>query len=490
MSEPGSIRSEVASAGKWSAASTVSTTLIQFVRSIAMAWLLSPAELGLFAMAMLTVNLFRTISDGGMSNAIIYKQTKDRRVLSSIHWVSVAIGLLVSVGVCLGSPLIAAFFKRPELVWVILAIAIGPFLNSWTIVIQAVLRTELRFRSICAIRVAGATASMLVAVITAYNGAGIYAIAYGYVVSAIVELVMCYAVAIDYSRPQLVFQREGLGEYVRFGGYQIGERFINYLGANADYMIIGRVLGDEALGIYRIAFELVVLPLTRINPIVINVVLPSFAKLKDRDRFRRAYLEVIRFLASVTIPCLLGLWAIAPLFIEVGYDARYASAAGLLRILVIVGVFRTLCSPIGVAIISLGRPDIGFYWNLGLTAVSIPVFAIAARFGTETVAWSYAVLMVVSFCLLNGPILSRMLPTTFGDVLRQVSVPMAVSVTMAAVVTLASGLVEPVRWPVAWLLCLIALGAVTYVGLTALIDRDYVRSIVTTLTGRKQQASG
>ena len=110
-----SIRSEVASAGKWSAVSTASITLIQFSRSIVLAWLLSPGEVGLFGMAMITVVLFRSVSDGGMANAIIYKQTKDRGILSSLHWINVVIGATISLVICLGAPLVAVFFREPNL---------------------------------------------------------------------------------------------------------------------------------------------------------------------------------------------------------------------------------------------------------------------------------------------------------------------------------------------------------------------------------------
>ena len=484
MSQP-SLRSEVASAGKWSAASTVLVTILQFARSIILASVLSPAELGLFAMAMVAVSLFRCLADGGMANAIIYKQTTDSKVLSSIHWINVVIGIAIGLVICAGSPAVAWYFKQPALRNVVLVMAVGPFIRSWSIVIDAILRTELRFRSLCIVKVGGALVSLVVAVACALNGLGVWSIVWGYLVASLSEVVFSYSQAIDYSRPRMVFDRNGLGEYLRFGGYQMSERFINFLGANADYFIIGRMLGEEALGIYRIAFEMVVMPLNRINPIVTNVVLPGFAKVKDPERFRRAYLEVIRFLASVTVPCLLGLWAIAPLFVEIAYDPRYASAAGLIRILVIVGVFRTLCSPIGVALISLGRPDLGFFWNVGLTAVSIPVFMVLAPHGTAAVAWGYAALMVISFVLLNGPILARMLPTTFLDVVKQVYLPMLLSVLMAAIVVLATRLAMPIEWPLVTLGCLIFTGVVCYVAMTALADRSYVRSVLLTLFGKR-----
>lgn len=428
-------------------------------------------------MAMITVQLFSCLADGGMANAIIYKQTKDPIILSSIHWINVAIGTAIFLCVCFFAPVVALFFKSSTVEPVIAWLALGPFLISWGIVIQAVLRCELRFRALCFIKVTNAIVALIISVVMAYLGFGVFSMVYGYLAGMICELLMAASLALDYSWPRMIFRRSGLKDYVRFGGFQLGERFINFLGANSDYFIIGRVLGEDALGLYRIAYELVVMPISKINPVVTRVVLPGFAKLKDPERIRKAYLEIIQFLSGITLPFLLGLWAIAPLFFQTFIDPRYVAAVELVRILVLVGVFKTLCNPIGVAIVSLGRPDIGFYWNFILLLIYVPVFWTLAPLGLVAVAWGYVGITAVSFLILNGPILKKLMPGAgFVDVLKQIYLPVLISFAMAAIVVGAEWVAQPIAWPRVAMFLLIALGVVSYVGLMTALNRTYVQS--------------
>lgn len=472
-----SIRSEVTSAGKWSAISTFVVTILQFARTIAIAKFLSPAEIGLYAMAMLAVNLFRGLADGGMANAIIYKQTSDRGIISSIHWINVALGVGVAFAVCLCSPLFAAYFNNSAVVSLVMLLSISPLTTSWVTAMQAVMRAELCFARLCIIRIVGGVVYLSVAVMAAWNGHGVYSIVYGVIANGIVDAVLTTVLAVGYSRPMLYFSREGLGEYVRFGGFQLGAQLVNFLSANADYFVIGRFLGEEALGIYRIAYELVIMPLARINPIVTQVVLPGFAKLKDVDRIRRAYLEVIRFLSRITLPCLFGLWAIAPLFVEVAYDARYQSAAELVRILTLVSIFKTLCNPIGVAMTAIGRVDVGFYWQVAVLLVSVPVFVLLAPYGVAALAWGYVFLMALGFWILNGPMLTYLLNARFEDVFRQLYMPVAISFSMAAIVVGATSVSMAYTSATTSLAIAIPLGVLCYVGLVAILDHQFLRSV-------------
>jgi O-antigen/teichoic acid export membrane protein len=91
--------------------------------------------------------------------------------------------------------------------------------------------------------------------------------------------------------PKLRLRRRDLKGFVGFGLYQMGERTIYYWSSNIDYVLIGRFLGPEQLGLYTIAYQLVVMPVSRLAPVLTRVAFPVFAKRQHDDAALRRGFE-------------------------------------------------------------------------------------------------------------------------------------------------------------------------------------------------------
>jgi O-antigen/teichoic acid export membrane protein len=253
---------------------------------------------------------------------------------------------------------------------------------------RALLERNLRFKALGLVEAAGAALNGGTAIALALSGHGVWSVVAGIWAAAVLQFAAYWATA--GVRPGLAFTREELGELLRFGTSVLGSRMLGYFNGNVDYLIVGRLMGSAALGVYSLAYKLVTMPLTKVSHVVLRVAYPTFSRLQgDDEAFQRHYLTLVATLAAVSFPLLAGLAIFAPEIIGLVFGARWDAAVLPTRVLCLVGVCKALVCSIGVVFMSKGRPGLELKLNL-YGAVKLPIFLlIGAPWGLPGVAWAY-----------------------------------------------------------------------------------------------------
>ncbi|MGH2623948.1 MAG: oligosaccharide flippase family protein, partial [Sphingobacterium sp.] len=128
----------------------------------------------------------------------------------------------------------------------------------------------------------------------------VYALVYSNLISSIISTILLLIFGLNRHKPKLIFSIKSLkGKgFFEFGLYQMGEKMLNYFSGNFDTLIIGKVLGMNALGLYNIAKTLSLKPYQILNPIITKVAFPLFAKVQDDViLLKRAYLKIVNLLS-------------------------------------------------------------------------------------------------------------------------------------------------------------------------------------------------
>ena len=282
-------------------------------------------------------------------------------------------------------------------------------------------------------------------------------------------------------RPGLHFRWRDVRSFVGFGSYQMAERSLNHFSANVDFFFIGRFLGPEILAVYVLAFQIVTMPLGRINPILNRVSFPIFSRIQnDNEALRRGYLTVMKILAFAVVPLLVGLAITAPLIVRIAFGSRWSDAIPLIQILTVLGIERALVNPSPFVLLAKGRADLAFTWEVVTTVVLTSVFWFVVEYGPHAIAWAYVGWSLVDFVI--GVALVRItislnskeyLPVLLPPVTA--SMLMGVTVQMAYMLLARSGANDVVL-----LVFLVVLGA----GVYGLLCRRYLRELWVLVTGR------
>lgn len=357
---------------KWTTSSMLIVTVLQFAKLAILARFLDPADFGLMAVMMVVIGFSQAFQDMGLSNAIIQRQNITHTQLSSLYWLNIASGILLCLIVLAISPFVAKFYDEPRITGlmgmlscVFILVAIG---NQYRVLCQK----KLDFRTMETINVIAAIAALSVAITLAVKGFGVLSLVVAMITQAGLASTLFLWVGLRrYHKPSLIYRHSELQGFYGFGLYQMGERSINYISANADKLLIGKLVGMNATGFYNLAWQLIIFPLSKINPIVNKVAFPVYSKVQDDPAaLNRYYCFNVKALSIVTMPLLAFLLFFSHEVVRLVFGEGWAATAELLPALAFVGIIKALGNPGGAIILALGRADVGFWWNV-VWAISI-----------------------------------------------------------------------------------------------------------------------
>jgi O-antigen/teichoic acid export membrane protein len=386
----------------WTGIASASISLLRLAILAILARLLAPADFGLLTAATFFVDLSNIIHELGFSAAIIQKQKMEDEYLSTAFWTSQGMGVALCLLLTAISPLVAWFYRNPPVRTVLMVLSLSFVIMPLGLLQKVLLQKQLDFRRVAVAEVGAVLAMGGISIGMAWQGLGVWSLVWGSIGQKATEVVLLWV--LHPWHPSRIWNRVAFKELFGFGVNVVGERIANYLNANLDYPLVGRLLGEAALGYYSFAFQLMQLPLTRISILVSRVTFPAFSLVQDeQERLQRGYLTTVRYISLLTFPLLAGLFWTAPeLMGLIGGGSKWYPAILPLRIMCPAGMIKSVVSTVGSILKAKGRPDIGFKWNVATLAVTVVVLLIGARFGIVGVAWAVTLLSVVLSPIIQG----------------------------------------------------------------------------------------
>jgi O-antigen/teichoic acid export membrane protein len=465
------LKKQALSGVKWTSLIVVVRTVVNFLQVAILAHFLSPADFGLMGMVMIVVGFGETYADLGISAAIIYKQNASREQLSSLYWLNVLSSFVVFLVCWIIAPIITVFFHEPRLSMLIKTVLICFLINPFGKQFEILLQKNLSFGILAKLEITACVTSFFAALAAVYFGLGVWTLVIAFFVNIFVKTILLVLAGLSEFRPSLHFRLNDIRGFISFGLFQMGERTVNYLSERLDQILIGRFLGVNMLGYYSFAFNLVVQPISRINPIITRVAFPVFAKIQnDNTKLRNGYLKV---LTTVNAPLLCGLIASAPVAIPLIFGAKWNESILLIQILGFVTLLRSVGNPVGSLQLARGRADLGFKWNVLFLALSAPAILLGAKLG-QGVGIAIALLilqimlMIPGYLFLLVPLIGSCARAYFLSFSKPISLALVMGVFVAAMLHLLGFLHQDFLR----LLTTTILGIISYVCLLWFFDKN------------------
>ncbi len=326
------------------------------VSTAILARLLSPDDFGVVGYALTSISFLDVISDMGMGNAIIYFP-EEKRTSSTGFWVNQFIGLAVFFGTWLLAPLAGLYFRDPRVVPVLQVLGFVYPLRALGGIHGAVINKRLQFGKSFLPDILQGLTKGLASIIFAWYGFGAWSLIWGYLLGTLVSSI-AYWLATSW-KPSFDFSVKIAKDMLDYGFKIIGLDIIAILLVNLDYLLIGRYLGAEALGIYTIAFRLPDLLILQFARILSSVLYPIYTHIRNEpDNISRGFYMTSRYISLITVPLGLGLSLVAyPLTIAI-FSEKWAAAAPVLSSLAIYTLILSLSYNTGSIYKAQGRPQV------------------------------------------------------------------------------------------------------------------------------------
>ncbi len=338
---------------------------------------LRPEDFGLLKV-LLVVSVFATLfCEAGIPEALVQRKELEPEHEATAWWMSLGLGMLGAAGLYAAAPLLAAAMGMPRLEFGARLMCVPVLLDALAATDNARLRRQLRFGALATAETLGEASFVAVALWLLRVGLAQWCLAGALAARiAIRALATCAAGRhLPLAMPRVSAARD-LG---RFALSVAGAEATIAVSANADYLLVGRMLGSSALGLYSVAWDLLRFIPYRLHRVAVRVTLPAFCRLQDDDReLARAYRGLFNYLARIVLPIVACVAVAAPELLHTLYGAKWAAAAVPLRLLAVGLALAGLREGIGSIYYAKDHPAFDIYLNsLRFVAILATVLSLA-----------------------------------------------------------------------------------------------------------------
>ena len=437
--------------------------------------MLVPEDYGLVAMATIFSGLFSLVAEIGLGSSLV--QTKEistrqlRQVFAAVLLSNFSIFVFLSLVV---APLAASFFSEPRLERILPVVALQFIPAAFSVLPGAMLDRELSYRGRSLMDFLSSLSGGLLTLGLAFAGYGAWSLAWGTVLSASLN-----ALGLNYLKPikeYPLFDFSGSGPIFRFGRDVAANQLAFYFYSQADALIVGKLLGRHALGLYSVSMDLASLPASRIAAILNKVAFPSMSMVKRSGGQVNIYiLKSMRGISLVSFPVMWGISSVSPEIVDGFLGSNWSNATTALSILSLIMPLRVLGPIIHGGLQSVGRADVSFRNTLWTGIVMCVAFVFGCQFGLIGVALAWLTAFPCAF-LANVRRARAHLDITVREVTAALWKPMMASALMYAAVAFTRH--NLALQSLHLLAILIVVGGATYIAGSLVFNRKGVDEIV------------
>lgn len=384
-----SLRAMASRSVLWTALGKASNSVISLLVTALLTRLLTPADFGVVAMVVVISGFLGIMAEAGVSTAVVQKRDLSPEALSTLFWSGLGLGFGAALLLAVASPLVARFFAEPRLTPVVACLSASFVFMAMGRIPNGLLERAFRFQHLAAAEIISAVLSGVVGVVLAYTGFGYFALVFQTLVSSFLNATLRLLFA--RFRPKLAFDIAALKAVSGYSGGVTAFTAINYWARNLDKALIGRALGAAQLGFYGRAYALMLYPLEGITGIINPSLHPLLSAMQgDRERMTRAYLKIVRLVASLALPAMCVLGTLAPEIVHTVWGRQWDPSVRVFTILCFVGSIQPIGSTFGVVFLATNRTRLLAIVGFVNSVIMMGGIALGVRFGIRGVAIGYS----------------------------------------------------------------------------------------------------
>lgn len=276
-------------------------SVLQFVVLIVLSRLLDPASFGIASAALVIISFTIILSTLGVGPALVQKDKITMKHIGTAYTSSTILALFFGGIVFASSGLIANFFDMPALNTIMKVMSIALLFQGVALASESLIQRELKFNLMVRIQVISYLVYATVGITLAILGYGVWALVFAYMIQIFSRSVL--ALFLQPYNITFTFDFQSFKELLHFsGGYSIA-KVSEQFSLQGDNLIIGKYLGENSLGLYNRAYQLMVMPANLIGQVLEKVLFPVMSKVqKEPDKVSYIYGEGIRITTTLMLP--------------------------------------------------------------------------------------------------------------------------------------------------------------------------------------------
>ncbi|NDW10854.1 lipopolysaccharide biosynthesis protein [Dysgonomonas sp. 520] len=335
-----SLKDKTISGLKWSGLEKSFQQLFVFFAGIFLARILHLSDYGLIAILSIFAYGANALTESGFSAALIRKKDVTEDDYNTVFWFNIASASVLYVILFFLAPVIGNFYDEPKLVPLSRVIFLMFLFNAFGMVQSTQVIKAMNYKLNTQINVISIIVSYTIALILAYRGHGIWALAAQLVIHPACKTIFLWLG--NKWRPKFIFSTTAFKDLFRFGGNLLAHSLIYTFTSRSTSSFIGKYLGIASAGVFETANRLYNSGLDMFMGTILNVSFPMMSKIESDAELKRIFRKITRVSSFLIFPFFMGLMLTARPFIIYALGDKWAASVQALQILSLCGIFFTL----------------------------------------------------------------------------------------------------------------------------------------------------
>jgi O-antigen/teichoic acid export membrane protein len=383
----------------WRAAANWSSQIVSWAALLIVVRLLSPSDFGLVGMSVVLFWYLKFLGEFGIMATVIRNRDLSEEALAQLNTMGVVFGTSAFLLACLLAYPAARFFKTPGVIPVAVVVCIGLIPFGARAVPEGLMNRELRFKSLTLFDALRDIASAVLTVLLAWLGFRYWALVLGNLLSDLIRCTVILSVRpYRYAWPR----RATLREPLTFGRRVLVSGFAWSTYNSLDNVTAGRVLGQAALGLYAMAWNLANMPLEKIVSLVTTLIPAYLSRVqKDLPALRHYVRSLTEAIALTTFPATIGFALVASEAVPLIMGKKWIGMIAPLQVLCVYAAVRSIVAILPKVLTACGNPRFVMRVEvMGLVVMPLS-FWIGSHWGLRGIAFGwvfgYPVIAIAEF---------------------------------------------------------------------------------------------
>lgn len=412
---------------------------IQLIINSVLARLLTPDDYGIVAVITVFTSFFTIIADMGIGPAIIQYKNLSNKQISDIFKFTVVVAVITAIGFYAFSYPLSIFYNNSIYIPLGGILSISILFNVVNMVPNAILLRNKEFKSIGVRTVIINTVGGVITILLSLKGAKYYAL----VINSLFVSLLTFSFNFYYSKIKLYkkFSFESINIVKEFSSYQFGFNVVNYFSRNLDNLLIGKYMGQIALGYYDKAYKLMLYPVQNLTSVITPVLHPILSEYHDdKDRIYEDYMKIVKILFYLGIFFSIFCYFSSEEIILIMFGSQWVKSIDTFKVLSMTIWIQMIMSSTGCIFQSLN--DTKNLFKVGIITTSTNVVAIiigVLSLSIETVGLciliSFSINLVITFYTLINKSLNKSF-TKFLEQLKSGFIMMVIMIGVFNIITI------------------------------------------------------
>lgn len=395
---------------------------VAFIVAIILARVLEPKVYGTVALITVFINIMQVFVDSGLGSALIQKKNADDMDFSTVFYFNIVMCFLLYGIMFFLSPIIAAFYKIPELIGLIRVLSLMLIISGVKNIQQAYIAKKLIFRKFFFATLGGTLVAAVVGIVMVYQDFGVWALVAQMLVNTSIDTIILW-ITVKW-RPKKMFSFYRLQSLFNYAWKLLISGIFDTVYHELWQLIIGKMYTKADLAYYNRGEQFPKTIVANIDTAIDSVLFPVMStKQDDEEQIKLITQKALKISTYILMPLMTGLAVCAEFIVRIILTDKWLFCVPFLRVFCFNYAFYSVHTVNLNAIKAMGRSDLFLKLEFIKKVIGLVMLVTTMHFGVMVMA--YGLLVTGVLCQIinawpNGKLINYKYIEQIKDILPQI----------------------------------------------------------------------